>query len=78
MAQQEDPINVMLEQLAKRAEQKAGDVPHQGHHQQANIGNQVPQIKKAPAAVINCNEAAKLYGGVVFIDFGRKKRPLWA
>ena len=79
MAQSEDPIKVILEQLAKRAEQRDSYVPNQGHHQQiSNMGNHVPQMKKAPAAVIDSKEAAKLYGGVLFEDFGPRKRPLWA
>ena len=79
MAQPEDPIKVMLEQLAKRAEQRDSSVPSQGHHQQiCNMGNHVPQMKKVPAAVTDSNEAAKRFGGVVFVDFFRKKRPLWA
>ena len=49
MAQPEDPIKVMLEQLAKRAEQRDSSVPSQGHHQQiGNMGNHVPQMKKSP------------------------------
>lgn len=83
MAQLEDPVKIMLEHLAKRAEQRAAakraeeraaNVPHQ----QVSMGNQFPQAKKPPGNVIDCNEAAKLFGGVVVIDFGRKKRPLWA
>ena len=49
MAQLRPPIKVMFEQLAKRAEQRASYVSYQGNHQQINnMGNQVPQMKKAP------------------------------
>ena len=76
MAQSEDPIKVILEQLAKRAEQRDSCVPNEGQRQQiGNMGNYVPQMKKVPGAVIDSNKAAKRFGGVVF---GPKKRPLWA
>ena len=73
MAQLEDPEKILLENFAKREERRAPIAPHDP----TNKGNQIPQAKK-PGTVIDCNEAAKLFGGVVFVDFGRKKRPLWA
>ena len=47
-------------------------VAHKGHSQQAYTRNQVPPLKKH-GGVMDCNEVAKLYGGVVFTDYGRNK-----
>ena len=46
------------------------------NYQQAKVGtSQVPQVMKK-RGVIDCNEAAKLYGGVVFTDYGTNNKYL--
>ena len=50
---------------------------HQGDMETSTT--QVPQVMKKQGGVIDCNEAAKRYGGVVFTDYGRNnKYPLRA
>ncbi|PON61946.1 hypothetical protein PanWU01x14_141480 [Parasponia andersonii] len=36
--------------------------------------SQTPQVIKKQGAVIDCNEAAKLYNGVVFTEYGRNNK----
>ena len=57
-----------------------GSVTHyqgENYHQQANFGistGQVPQGIKKQGGVIDSNEAAKRYGGVVFTEYGRNNK----
>ncbi|PON88241.1 hypothetical protein TorRG33x02_160700 [Trema orientale] len=47
------------------------------NYPQANmVSSQVPQVIKKQVHAIDCNEAAKLYGGVVFTDYGRTNNKL--
>ncbi|EXC23300.1 hypothetical protein L484_005252 [Morus notabilis] len=54
-------------------------IAHQGHVQQPNEGSQLQgPPSKTHGGVMDCNEAAKLYGGVVITEYGRNKYTLRA
>ncbi|CAL5337905.1 hypothetical protein CsSME_00021237 [Camellia sinensis var. sinensis] len=44
--------------------------PRPRPHQELQNGPRAPPAKEA---VINCNQAAKIYGGIVVKDFGKKR-----
>ncbi|PON93246.1 hypothetical protein TorRG33x02_111520 [Trema orientale] len=66
--------------IVTREPQMQGNVTqyHQGdqNYPQANmVSNQVaPQVMKKQGGAIDCNEAAKLYGGLLSIEYGRNNK----
>ncbi|GMN49213.1 hypothetical protein TIFTF001_018383 [Ficus carica] len=79
---QEDPVKTSER---KRAKEKAlADYQKKNYNQQ--VGHKGPYLPvdiahpplKKHGGVMDCNEAAKLFGGVVITDYGRNKSTLRA